>query len=256
MNQVSEIRAAEQPASAFSARNIRGSVIDRLRSSELKTHPSPHIFVEDIFPADFYEAIQAHFPPEDVFQSRNPMRTTNERSILYRKNVNLEREMKSLDDRIRPYWEIMRETLDHPDFVNAIFEKFAEPMRKRYDTDSLDVRIRLELFRDRAGYAIGPHTDVRRKVFTGLFYLPRDHSQKDLGTSLFLPKQNGFTEEKGTQFPFEMFDECVRMPFIPNCMFMFMKTENSFHGRYEIPETPHTRNWMNCSVQLAYRFVD
>jgi hypothetical protein len=116
------------------------------------------------------------------------------------------------------------------------FEKFAGPLRQRYGRDSLDVRIRFELQRDRAGFAIGPHTDAPHKVFTGLFYLPQDHSQKELGTSIFLPKQRDFANERGQQFPFELFEEHARMPFIPNSMFMFMKTHNSFHGRYEIPE--------------------
>ena len=255
MNQATEIRAEEMPSAAFSADQIRNKVISRLAATEMQTFPSPYIFVRDIFPADFYAAIQQHFPPESIFHSKSRYRTGNPRDLLYRKNVNLARDLGFFEERSRPYWSLMREVIDHPDFIRTVFEKFAGPMRVRHGCDFLDVRIRLEVFRDRAGYAIGPHTDSPHKVFTGLFYLPPDNSQEDLGTSLFTPKQPGLVEESAHQFDFELFEEHARMPFSPNCLFMFMKTNNSFHGRYEIPETNRTRNWMNCSLQLAKYFT-
>jgi hypothetical protein len=256
MDRSTEAGVKEMPSTGFSADQIRKSVTGQLRATELNTSPTPYIFVRDIFPADFYTAIQEHFPPESIFRSKDPRRTGNQRALLYRKNVNLAQDMDAFESRSRPYWNLMREVIDHRDFIQAVFQKFAEPMRGRYGRDSLDVRIRLEVFRDLAGYAIGPHTDAPHKVFTGLFYLPPDNSQQDLGTSLFAPKQPGLAEDSGRQFPFELFEEKARMPFSPNCMFMFMKTHTSFHGRHEIPETNRTRNWMNCSLQLADRFIE
>jgi hypothetical protein len=256
MLKTAQVHFKEAPPAGFSADAIRKAVVGQMRATELKSYPSPYIFVRDIFPADFYAAIQEHFPPESIFRSMDPGRTRNTRAVQYRRLVNLSKDIGVFEDGARPYWLLMREVLDHPDFTRTVFDKFAEPLRGRYGRDSLDVRMRLEVFRDLAGYAVGPHTDARHKVFTGLFYMPPDNSQRELGTSVFAPKQAGFADELGAEFPFELFEEKARMPFSPNCMFMFMKTHNSFHGRYEIPETNRTRNWMNCSLQLADRFTE
>lgn len=256
MNQTADILTKAAPSATSSADAIRATVIERLRATELKTHPSAYIFVRDIFPADYYAAIQENFPPESLFQATKPGRTPNPRAILYRKQINLAHELDLLEEAKRPCWALMRAAIDHPDFVRAVFDKFAGPMHARYGKDSLDVRIRLEVLRDQAGFALGPHTDVPHKVFTGLFYMPKDDSQRDLGTSVFVPKQRNFADESGQQFPFNLFEEHERLPFIPNSMFMFMKTQNSFHGRYEIPPEATARNWMNCSIQLASRFTE
>jgi hypothetical protein len=89
------------------------------------------------------------------------------------------------------------------------------------------------------------------KVFTGLFYVPRDDSQKELGTSVFVPKQRDFTDKSGEQFPFELFEEYARMPFLPNSFFLFMRTNNSFHGRFEVPAGQPPRNLINCAIHNA-----
>ncbi|HZS64345.1 MAG TPA: hypothetical protein VFA53_07605 [Xanthobacteraceae bacterium] len=255
-DRISPARVETDEREIFSPERIRANVVERVRATELKTEPTPYIFVTDIFPADYYREIQKHFPPAEIFQEQSDKRMVNPLSRAYRKFISLGNDIELLDAASRTCWIAMRETLDHPDFTRVIFEKFAEPMRKRYGRDNLDVKLRLEVYRDHTGYAIGPHTDSPSKAFTGLFYLPRDDSQKDLGTSLFVPKRRGLVEETGHQMSFAAFDEYVRMPFVPNAMFMFMKTATSFHGRYEIPEIAETRNWMNCSIQLADRFFE
>jgi hypothetical protein len=64
-----------------------------------------------------------------------------------------------------------------------------------------------------------------------LFYLPEDDSRADLGTALFTPNQAGFVSEPASQFPFEQFTKVKAAPYVPNCCFTFLKTDNSFHGR-------------------------
>jgi hypothetical protein len=246
-------RLAEQPSSApssapFGLSDVKRTVVQNVCAAELIMQPSPHIYVEKIFPEDFYSALIKHFPEDGTYA--RVIRSGNPRA-QHRRLFSLTNDVERIGMPARGYWQAVRETIASDEFITALNEKFNEPLHRRYGDKLPRVFIRLELIRDNSGYAIGPHTDAPHKIFTGLFYLPADASQVDLGTSMFMPKQRDFTEEQGRQFPFEQFEECTKMPFLPNSLFLFMKTQNSFHGRYALPEGIAPRNWMNCSVQIA-----
>jgi hypothetical protein len=76
-----------------------------------------------------------------------------------------------------------------------------------------------------------------------LFYLPKDESQSHLGTSIYLPKDPKFTCEGGPHYSFENFTRVVTMPFKPNALFAFVKTNNSFHGVEPVLD-PDTKRWL------------
>ena len=40
----------------------------------------------------------------------------------------------------------------------------------------------------------------------------------------------------GPHYPFERFERMATMPFVPNALFAFLKTDNSFHGVEPIDE--------------------
>ena len=82
-----------------------------------------------------------------------------------------------------------------------------------------------------------------RKVITLLFYLPKDESQRHLGTSIYLPKDREFRCPGGPHYSREGFERIVTMPFLPNSLFVFLKTNNSFHG-VEPVQDPDTRRWL------------
>ena len=110
------------------------------------------------------------------------------------------------------------------------------------------------MIKDTADFEISPHSDAPHKVFTLLFYLPKDASKQQYGTSVYRPKQSDFTSEPGKRFPFDQFEEHWRAPFLPNSVFGFMKNERSFHGRPRLEALTGTRDWMNCSVQKLEKF--
>src|SRR4051812_48227034 len=39
----------------------------RVGNAPIQLFPFPHVFVRDVFPADFYRSIRAHLPPNDAF---------------------------------------------------------------------------------------------------------------------------------------------------------------------------------------------
>ena len=57
------------------------------------------------------------------------------------------------------------------------------------------------LLRDQPGYRIGIHSDVATKAITVQYYLPRDESQKHIGT-IFHEGESGDAAERTTRMPF------------------------------------------------------
>lgn len=97
------------------------------------------------------------------------------------------------------------------------------------------------LVRDMPGYEIGPHTDSPKKVITALFYLRGEE-----GTSLYTPKDKGFTCKGGPHYEFKDFDKVATMPFKPNSMFAFLKSDKSFHG---VEKTQYQREVLLCDIR-------
>ena len=92
---------------------------------------------------------------------------------------------------------------------------------------------------------MGPHTDNPRKVISLLIYLPKDLTQKESGTSIYIPKDPNFlAQNKEYQhYPHEQFHKVITMPFAPNSAFCFIKTNNSFHGVEKL-EVEDTDRWL------------
>ena len=99
------------------------------------------------------------------------------------------------------------------------------------------------LVQDITNYALGPHTDSPHKVITVLFYLPKDDLQRHLGTSIYVPKDPNFTCPGGPHYARDGFEKLYSMPFLPNSLFCFLKTHNSFHGVEPVAD-PDTRRWL------------
>ena len=155
----------------------------------------------------------------------------------------------------RFFWEAITEALVSDDLSFSVQNLFETPLKKKYKAINLKTKTRLELIRDQAGYEIKPHTDAPHKILTLLFYLPKDNSLREYGTSIYEPKKKNFIDNSGLQHPFHLFNEVKMLPFIPNSLFGFMKNESSFHGRATLKGLKRYRDWMNCSIQLETDFI-
>ena len=129
--------------------------------------------------------------------------------------------------------------------MNFFLSKFLPYISLRFQNQNiqqLKFNSELLLIQDTMNYKIGPHTDSPSKVISFLFYLPKDNSQKELGTSIYMPKDFNFKCNGGPHHPRENFEKITTMPFLPNSLFCFPKTDNSFHGVEKI-ETDEKR-WL------------
>ena len=87
-----------------------------------------------------------------------------------------------------------------------------------------------QLIRHRAGYYLGPHSDLYTKLVVLLIYLAPDRSAEHLGTSLYRPKDPEFSCPDSAHYPFEDFIRVKTAPYRPNSLLAFFRSDVSFHG--------------------------
>jgi len=187
---------------------------DNVKNAKLQTEPYPYMYLEGFFHHDIYQDILKDLKTID-FVEIEKSRGTKGYPLRYTGNP-----PKYISD-----------FLMNGAFKQALLSKFGIP-----DGDYIEDIL---LVRDLPGYSIPPHTDSLRKVITVLIYLPENKSMEQEGTSIFTPKKDGFTCQMGQHHKFEDFDKVRTMPFRPNSMFAFARTNNSFHG---VEPSRHVRN--------------
>jgi hypothetical protein len=128
----------------------------------------------------------------------------------------------------------------------ALLHKFSNTILKRFSVMP-NMHLDMLYVRDRKGYKLTPHTDSPRKICTFLVYLAEDSSQGP-GTSFYRPNDTGFRCEGGPHHPRELFEITKTLPYTPNLMCAFVKTDRSFHGVEPIV-LDTIRNLLICDVQ-------
>lgn len=214
----------------FSDANLH--VLYQIANAPIKPFPYPHIYVQDVFPPDFYRELRALLPPAEAYQDLKALKRvgagypdTRLVMVVTPKNVH------ALPEPSRSFWDATAKWLLGGAFGQVMLQKFGEFLAKRFgDLGQTRFHDEALLVQDYTTYSLGPHTDSPAKVLSFLFYLPPDESLAHLGTSIYVPKNPRFTCPGGPHHRFEMFDRMMTMPFLPNTLFAFLKTHNSFHG--------------------------
>lgn len=215
----------------------------KVANANVKLFPYPHLYIENVFSENFYKDLQKNIPdPEAMIPigEARPVKGYNERFVLEIAGKHLDR----LPEDKRLFWKEMSEWMLSGRFMNLMLQKFGGYVQERYKGQpGVSFYNESLLVEDITKYSLGPHTDSPRKVITFLFYLPKDESQSHLGTSIYLPKDMSFTCPGGPHYKHEDFMRIATMPFKPNSLFAFVKTDNSFHGVEPISD-PDTKRWL------------
>lgn len=183
-------------------------MIDRIMAARITEDPFPHLYVEQVFSPEFYrellENLEVDFKPIAEVRSiaGYPDRSVHAAQSGFWSKL----DAKMKDGRLR----------------SALCAKLG-----RYAPTFRDETL---LIKDRKGYQIGPHTDSPNKVASALFYLPQDNLMPEAGTSLYVPKKPGVKCSGERHYFFEDFNRAKTMPYLPNSMFAFKKSDVSFHG--------------------------
>jgi hypothetical protein len=207
-------------------------VLYKIGNAAVREYPYPHIYVADIFPEGFYAELRRNLPPQSVLRNLGELgRVTGnaypERGVLPLAEKNL----AGLEPAQRDFWERMRQWLLGQRFADTMVAKFAPYLAHRFG-DLRNVRFGWEalIVRDRTRYSA-------------------DASMAHLGTSIYMPRDPTFVCQGGPHYAFGQFQRMLTMPYLPNAMFAFMKTANSFHGVEPIEEPEVQRDLLLYDVR-------
>jgi hypothetical protein len=219
-------------------------------NAPLRYYPFPHILIENVFPETFYRTLLDHLPPRHHFSTLKEMGRVygdypDSRIVLQLAPHTL----GQLEQPCRDFWMETGEWLLTGEFMNFMLMKFDQYISRPEGTTSASFAHEAFLVRDHSTYRLLPHTDSPQKVVSALFYLPRDEAPSHLGTSIYVPKRRGRTSD-GTAFEArEEFDLVTTMPYKPNCLFAFVRTDDSFHGVEPLSEADLHRDLLLYDIK-------
>jgi hypothetical protein len=207
--------------------------VERLQTAEIMPDPYPHYCLDHIFPEDFYQSLLQHLPGSAAYQNLFEITTLKLDHFRFRDQRDIaDGWTASLPDELRYFWDEFNSWFLSLELAQAVLESFAEPMRMRFGERSAwpAVSVETQLIRHHAGFFLGPHTDLSTKLVVLLIYLAPDANHLRLGTSVYRPKDFGFTCPSSTHYPFEDFVRVKTAPYRPNSLLAFERSDRSFHG--------------------------
>ncbi|WP_295641494.1 FkbM family methyltransferase [uncultured Methylibium sp.] len=231
-------------------------VLGRVARAEIVEDPFPYLVVDEVFPKDYYAEMLAHFPAPG---SLRPIGETGRVSsqAYQERNVVLftDEEFARMSTEQQTFWRNLSSWMYSDAFLSFFVQKFARSLEPRLQRilaadEILKARGDALLVNDQTNYAIGPHTDAPHRLVTFLFYLPKDDSMRELGTSIYRAKDPDFVCWGGPHHKFELFERVGMVEFLPNRLLSFPKTERSFHGVPEITRTGVNRPLLINNIRV------
>jgi hypothetical protein len=207
--------------------------VERLRSAVVLADPFPHFYLEQVLPADYYRTLLSHLPASAVYENLFEVTDYKLDHFRHRDQRDLnEGWTATLSGEIKDFWDEFNQWFLGPELARAVLEAFEGPLSECFGDRSSwpTVSVESQLIRHRAGYFLGPHSDLYTKVAVFLLYLAPDDGAGHLGTSLYRPKDPTFTCHDSTHHPFEDFVRVKTAPYKPNSLLAFLRSDVSFHG--------------------------
>ena len=224
---------------ALVSKDPLGFVLERLRSARVEANPFPHYYLEGVLPENYYEQLLNHLPSSDVYENLYEVTDLKLDHFRHRYQRDLNAGWTdALPPRLQTFWNSFNEWFLSAELAQAVLQSFAEPLRARIGEPSEwpEVSVEAQFIRHRAGYFLGPHSDLYTKLVVILLYLAPDARAERLGTSLYRPKAEGFSCRDSKHYPFEDFIRVETAPYRPNSLLAFVRSDISFHGLEPLTE--------------------
>ena len=238
--------AKQRSRSSRRANGILDHMIGAIDASTPHDEPFGHCFIENVFPQEFYDEILSRLPGTEVYHALNLKNYSRANGESTRDRMILSQEgLAPLSDEMKQFWTTVTNVILSEQVKRAVFAKLWKDIALRFKVSEEEVPDiqgypRAILFRDTDEYRIKPHPDGESRIVTMMFSLPKDMSQEDLGTSLYV-KRPALKRLFG-----EKFKEVKRFPFRPNCGYAFvvnrLPERTSWHGREYIEPGSGVRN--------------
>ena len=212
--------------------DVIGHILNSIKNAGLKKDPFPHFESCPVFPGPYYKELLVNLPDDDAYTPAGETGLVTSSAYKERGIISLEGpNLANLPDAIRPFWIMLSRKLLARAFMEQLVEPFDRDIKMRFaEKTSLSIWPNAYLCRDWPGYSLGPHTDSYQKVVSLIFYLPENTKSPELGTSLYIPRDRDFKCEGGPHYNFADFTRVKTLPYIPNTVFGFVKSTQSFHG--------------------------
>lgn len=242
---------------------VRSSLQAALDAAEVTTDPFSHLYLRDAFPAHIYAQMLDSVPALECFRPDNPAKygaaalrfhpasggAPAPVSCRYTMPLD-DAHLAQLPEPQRDLWTGVSAALKSEELRQRVFSAFAPALCRRFRIDARGLERmaaypRPTLIRDLSGYWIAPHPDSRAKIVTVQFYLPRDDSQRALGTTLY---RRRLLNPRVLLAPSNMYEPVRRLEFSPNTGYLFPVGSRSWHGREEVPAGAGERH----SILLVY----
>jgi hypothetical protein len=215
-------------------------LIGRLRETRVENDPFAHYYLDRVLPEDYYDQLLKHLPGSDVYENLYEVTDLKLDHFRHRYQRDLnEGWTNALPPPLQSFWNSFNEWFLSPQLAQAFLESFARPLQPRIGERSEwpEVSVEAQFIRHRAGYFLGPHSDLYTKLVVVLLYLAPDERVQRLGTSLYRPKREGFSCPDSKHYPFEDFVRVKTAPYRPNSLLAFVRSDISFHGLEPLSET-------------------
>ena len=239
--------------SAIISSTAEEHVLYQIANAPMREYPYAHIYVDNVFPEDFYARMRAAWPSASslvcladtgrVLKGAYPERFIMPFSLA---------EVEKLDDERRTFWLEFGAWFLDSRFMTAVIDKFQDSVRSRFGDDMYRNYYSTEslIVRDLTNYSIGPHTDAPHRLLSMLFYCPDDDSRSHLGTSIYTPNDPDFRCGGGPHYPHHRFRKVRTMEYRRNSLFAFIKNDHSFHGVEPIGEQAVGRDVLLYDIRV------
>ena len=218
---------------------IRTHILKAVEDASVSAEPTTHTVIENIFPKDFYELVNAAIPPAELFPSRDPVK----------QDFHLDEHLEGAPLLTRRVWRFFDEDVVagilapalHHRFHAAVVDHYTETAGGDFGTRAAAIPHRGfagRLHLRRPGYYLKPHLDPKRVVITGLVYFARPGDSEAYGTSFYRINGTPKIDRTSTFYPESQGLKCdvVKMvPFKANSAVAFLNYGGA-HGA-DIPKT-------------------
>ena len=214
---------------------IQACLTYSLANADVRQWPFPHVYIENVFPDDFYAGLMNTMPTQSDYVPISAVRgfnkTTNNQAYPNRFVIAMNEHTADLG----PYWNSANRVIRANETSATLINMFGDALHDQMmEKPALEADVLL--IRDRTNYKLGPHTDNQVRVLVFILYLPETTDDEDLGTNIYVPKVEGVTCPGGPHYIEDVFQPVFRAPYRPNSALAFVKTDNSFHGVTPVPE--------------------
>ena len=199
---------------------ILSFLFESLKKGTRIEYPFP-ITIFQPFTPEVYEEILENIPDEQAYtplMHRDALRPdgSSTRKLFSIQDHNT---LEILPTDKRNFWIKFNQILTSYEFCDIFIFHMKKEIEKQFNLpiNKLTYYPKPRLGRDVSGYKILPHPDVGR-VFTAQIYLPKDDSQIDLGTSIYIKLDSG------------KFEKVKTLEYLPNKGFCFVPRIDSYHG--------------------------